>query len=213
MIKTCVTAILLMLCGVVNAVAIDSLEITGGSFLMGFGDTLTPGAHADITIGGYDGSVPAVVGDAASYLPTSIVAFTFFGAGVAVTTAETDGVTSGYAPVTGDITGGNLSLDLSSWTAFWNGTSFNQGSSSDLVAGSECAAANCTTAITTTYDEMTGEFTASWDAIVVSGAFGGQLASWTIEGNVSAVPVPAAVWLFGSGLVGLAAVARRRKAA
>lgn len=30
---------------------------------------------------------------------------------------------------------------------------------------------------------------------------------------VSAVPVPAAVWLFGSGLLGLAGVARRRKAA
>ncbi len=29
--------------------------------------------------------------------------------------------------------------------------------------------------------------------------------------GVSVVPVPAAVWLFGSGLLGLAAVARRRR--
>ena len=34
-----------------------------------------------------------------------------------------------------------------------------------------------------------------------------------VEGGPAAVPVPAAVWLFGSGLVGLAGVARRRKAA
>lgn len=32
------------------------------------------------------------------------------------------------------------------------------------------------------------------------------------EGAVSAVPVPAAVWLFGSGMLGLVGIARRRKA-
>ncbi|MCP4042838.1 MAG: VPLPA-CTERM sorting domain-containing protein, partial [Gammaproteobacteria bacterium] len=31
------------------------------------------------------------------------------------------------------------------------------------------------------------------------------------SGDVSAVPVPAAVWLFGSGLIGLLGVARRKR--
>jgi len=44
---------------------------------------------------------------------------------------------------------------------------------------------------------------------MVSGPFPGQAPSF--NGTVSAVPVPAAVWLFGSGLIGLAGVARCRK--
>ena len=36
--------------------------------------------------------------------------------------------------------------------------------------------------------------------------------AWAVQsGDVSAVPVPAAVWLFGSGLLGLIGVARRRR--
>jgi hypothetical protein len=36
---------------------------------------------------------------------------------------------------------------------------------------------------------------------------------WAVRsGDVSAVPVPAAVWLFGSGLIGLVGLARRKKA-
>lgn len=36
--------------------------------------------------------------------------------------------------------------------------------------------------------------------------------AWAVQsGDVSAVPVPAAVWLFGSGLIGLIGVARRKK--
>jgi len=37
--------------------------------------------------------------------------------------------------------------------------------------------------------------------------------AWAVhDGDVSAVPVPAAVWLFGSGLLGLVGIARRKKA-
>lgn len=53
--------------------------------------------------------------------------------------------------------------------------------------------------------------TNTWTAYVVSGSDGSleQIAS----GTLSAVPVPAAAWLFGSALVGLTAVGRKRRAA
>ncbi len=38
--------------------------------------------------------------------------------------------------------------------------------------------------------------------------------AWAVQsGNVGAVPIPAALWLFGSGLLGLVGIARRKKAA
>ena len=41
----------------------------------------------------------------------------------------------------------------------------------------------------------------------------GNLSAWAVKsGDVSAVPVPAAVWLFGSGLLSLIGIARRKKA-
>ena len=41
--------------------------------------------------------------------------------------------------------------------------------------------------------------------------FGGVYYGLHLEGTVQAVPVPAAVWLFGSGLMGLLGLARRQK--
>ena len=46
---------------------------------------------------------------------------------------------------------------------------------------------------------------------MIDGAFPGFEANFDFK--VAAVPVPAAVWLFGSGLLGLVGVARRKKAA
>jgi len=39
---------------------------------------------------------------------------------------------------------------------------------------------------------------------------GADFVSYSLAGNVSAVPVPAAIWLFGTGLIGLAGIARRK---
>ena len=47
----------------------------------------------------------------------------------------------------------------------------------------------------------------------VWGSFSGTPYSEVYNVTVSAIPVPAAVWLFGSGLLGLVGIARRRKAA
>jgi hypothetical protein len=47
------------------------------------------------------------------------------------------------------------------------------------------------------------------------GQFGIEVAQYSIVGSgvgVSAVPVPAAAWLFGSGLIGLTGVVRRKRA-
>jgi len=44
-----------------------------------------------------------------------------------------------------------------------------------------------------------------------NGSKGAYLSAWAVRsGDVSAVPVPAAVWLFGSGLLGLLGLARRK---
>jgi len=100
--------------------------------------------------------------------------------------------------------GDNLTLDMSGWNVTWNGIPsiplYQQGAATiSCTTGSSCS------------DNSNYTLDAAFH---VSGA-GFTTVPYTLhlEGSISSVPVPAAAWLFGSGLAGLAGVARRRKKA
>jgi hypothetical protein len=100
-----------------------------------------------------------------------------------------DSVPSG----TVDDVAGTITMDLSSW--FANHGKMDQNLGSANAAG--------------TWDVATGEYDLSWTAFLTQGSGAANpLASvtWNLQGNVletSPVPVPGAVWLMGTALLGL----------
>lgn len=106
-------------------------------------------------------------------------------------------------------------VDMTGWNVFWNGGDINMGTGA-------AATVACVSGTMTCAD---GEaFILDYNAIVPSGNFYGLGYALHLEGCVSpnlaltncdsvpSIPVPAAVWLFGSGLLGLIGIARRKKA-
>lgn len=66
-----------------------------------------------------------------------------------------------------------------------------------------------------TYKPGTGAFALTWSnpfAISLGGRLINGTANVSLSGTATLVPVPAALWLLGSGLLGLAGIARRRNA-
>ena len=96
----------------------------------------------------------------------------------------------------------SITADLSSWEVMWNGTAFEQGPRPDNTQPFILAEGN--------YNLLTGFYTLDWRSQILAGSFNGITSSWHLEGT-HVVPVPAAAWLFGSGLVGLIGVARRKR--
>ncbi len=107
---------------------------------------------------------------------------------------------------------GDGTVDMSGWNVTWNGiASIPRGGDTAHFAGDTgLAALSC--GACGVGDAFTLDYAAHVPLGDASG-FGGVGYALHLEGSVatvSAVPVPAAVWLFGSGLLGLVGVARRK---
>ena len=100
---------------------------------------------------------------------------------------------------------GNVTLDFSGWNVTWNMIpSIPMGAGASNGIATMTCAASCSVGDTYVLDYL---------ATVPAGdpsGFGNVDYTLHLEGTVGAVPVPAAVWLFGSGLLGLVGVARRK---
>ncbi len=108
--------------------------------------------------------------------------------------------------------GNTADVDFSGWTLTWNGIP-----SIPMAGGAWGTNANGVANVTCGVDCGNGDtyslyYTATVPANHPSG-FGDVKYRLTLQGTVTAIPVPAAIWLLGSGLLGLVGVARRKMVA
>ena len=127
--------------------------------------------------------------------------------------------TTSAVNIASDDGAGNVLLDFSGWNVTWNGIS-----SIPMGAGAHTTTSGASNpegqAILSCGNtcEFGDTFSLEYSGRVPNpdaSTFAGVAYRFDLTGTIgtSAVPVPAAVWLFGSGLLGLVGVARRKKTA
>jgi len=178
-----------------------SLDTNGdGAFTVNEGSVLTPGYDGGILLGQTQLTYDVSTGD-----PTPIDSTWYF--------AGNPGTYQNTSPVTifSDDGNGSVFLDFSDWgVTFVNTINIGLGGSPEHPSDTGLATVVCS------LDCSNGDFfTLDYNAHVASddpSGFGDVYWQLHLEGTVvSPVPVPAAVWLFGSGLILLASLARRKQ--
>lgn len=198
---------------------IGSMNITAGEFDIDTTDSVPGqlfsffGPNTNL-VGGYIGNggigLSAAIPD-----PSGIVGAQFSGSPMNTYTAASNigddntaaGSLSGGPVPTGILNdvAGTITMDLSSWFVNWN--------DNDIHAGTGKADGFTSAIAAGVWDPVTGAYSLSWLSLTGIGPKDGAKSSFTLEGVASVVPVPPAIWMFGSGLLGLVGMARREKGA
>ncbi len=106
--------------------------------------------------------------------------------------------------------GATKELDFTGWNMSWNGSLISlSGDAANFSVDTGLATITCATTACANGDSYILNYAAHIPIGDPSG-LGGFAYTLYLEGTISAVPVPAAVWLFGSGLFALMGFARRR---
>ena len=204
-----------------------AMDTTGGANVTGTMKTVIDPGTEGIIIGSLQNSGPttaftSTTGTVTQQLsgPGQIDTWSFFGA----QGNDYTNVSGGGTPITGSTTNG---LNMSGWNVYWNGAGPIPMSSGAWTPGNATALG-----VPTGYTFSNGVAQFSWDGVygdsytlnyaaTVSGAtgaaqgFNGVKYFLHLTGTVmkapATVPLPAAVWLFGSGLLGLTGIARRKR--
>ena len=180
------------------------------SFTPTFGSPIpiTPSSTVGITAGAGEGTAVFTAGflfSGAPFLPVSLNA-----TGTGLNTTTPDGI-AGTVPDAGAPT--SASFSQFSWGGQFGTNLFPLSPTGGVFTLNTATqgAAGCAVG------SNTGCYELAWDAFIQpQGGFSGDTI-WHLEGvatldaPVNLVPIPAAAWLFGSGLIGLVGVARRRR--